>query len=713
MKLSPHNSITREVRRLTVLIALVAVLVTGTVFLGVISRSATTVIKRQTALADTVSDDVSVAVYDQLAQSYTRLAEAKAGTVTSFFKGYTDDVATASSMVTCCLTDGRFSGVPVPFADEAVPGEKTMTLYLDDPTADTSAIDAEIQAAGCVEPYFYSYMEDDRYNEVCSMAYISKSGFCLVYDDVADALSAGLELTRRTPDYYKNLECSNTDIVIISGHSDKYGRGMVMTLTAPVFSTNSPDETDVAGWVVTDFYISSMGSYSLYADLDDPRAFTMLFSDGMILVKSDDISGDLTDERWTGYFPLSSTDRERVLSGESGLYGLENGDYAAFAQAGDGLELYVGIYIPEALITTSPNAARDSVIENSGNVQENTRRGIIILDIILLCVLAAVLVAVYFISALFVKRITAPIVRLTADVEIISGGDLDHRTAVSSDDEMGILAQSFNNMAQSLTEYMNNIQSIAAENERISTELELAAKIQLSMLPEVTDEYRSDGRFDIAASMDPAKEVGGDFYDFFMVDENHLAIVVADVSGKGVPAALFMAVGKQLIQEATVPGVPLGDVFTRVNDKLCANNDNGLFITAFEAVIDLNTGETEYANAGHELPFLAKKDGSFEALPMKHGFVLAGMEGVKYKSSFITLDPGEVLFQYTDGITEATNASQELYGMDRLGACLNSMSSRQPADILTAVTDDVWAFVGDAPQFDDMTMLAFRRSESA
>ena len=243
------------------------------------------------------------------------------------------------------------------------------------------------------------------------------------------------------------------------------------------------------------------------------------------------------------------------------------------------------------------------------------------------------------------------------------------------------------------------------ERQRISTELDVATRIQADMLPCIFPAFPERPEFDIYATMNPAKEVGGDFYDFFMVDETHLAIVIADVSGKGVPAALFMVIGKTLINDHTKPGTDLGDVFSEVNELLCRSNNEGLFITAFEGVLDLVTGEFSFVNAGHEMPFIARAGGVYEAHKLRPGFVLAGMEDMVYQSGSIQLLPGDKIFQYTDGVTEATNAAHELYGMERLTEVLAKNTDKKPAELLPIIKADIDAFVGEAPQFDDITML--------
>lgn len=243
------------------------------------------------------------------------------------------------------------------------------------------------------------------------------------------------------------------------------------------------------------------------------------------------------------------------------------------------------------------------------------------------------------------------------------------------------------------------------ERQRISTELDVATRIQADMLPCIFPAFPDRPEFDIYAAMNPAKEVGGDFYDFFMVDDTHLAIVIADVSGKGVPAALFMVIGKTLLNDHTKPGTDLGEVFSEVNELLCRANNEGLFITAFEGVLNLVTGEFSFVNAGHEMPFIAKDGGVYEAYKLRPGFVLAGMEGMAYQSGSIQLSPGDKIFQYTDGVTEATNTAYELYGMERLSKVLSENTDKKPAELLSIVKADIDAFVGDAPQFDDITML--------
>lgn len=322
--------------------------------------------------------------------------------------------------------------------------------------------------------------------------------------------------------------------------------------------------------------------------------------------------------------------------------------------------------------------------------------------------LAIILIAILAYMLFVRKVVTKPIGRLAAFTkEITDSGEFENQhIEIRTGDEIEDLGNSFNFMLKELENYIENLSRVTAEKERIGAELDIAAHIQASMLPCIFPAFPEREEFEVFASMTPAKEVGGDFYDFFMVDETHLAIVVADVSGKGVPAALFMVIGKTLIKDHTLPGRDLGEVFSRVNEMLCEANSEGLFITAFEGVLDLVTGEFTFVNAGHEQPFICRKgENGYEAYKIRAGFVLAGMEEMRYKAGSITLSEGDKIFQYTDGVTEATDAGNQLYGMDRLGNVLSRHADLSPTDLLPVVKEDIDAFVGEAPQFDDITML--------
>ena len=243
------------------------------------------------------------------------------------------------------------------------------------------------------------------------------------------------------------------------------------------------------------------------------------------------------------------------------------------------------------------------------------------------------------------------------------------------------------------------------ETARLDTELTMATRIQAETLPNIFPAFPDREDFNIYATMNPAKEVGGDFYDFFLIDDTHLGIVMADVSGKGVPAALFMMVSKILVQNYAMMGLSPKEVLEAVNRQICANNPEEMFVTVWFGCLDLETGILQASNAGHEYPVLKNPDGEFEMVKDKHGLVIGGMDNVKYSQYELKMEPGAKLFLYTDGIPEATNSSNELFGTDRMVDALRIVENDDPEDILGVVKAAVEDFVKEAPQFDDLTML--------
>lgn len=295
----------------------------------------------------------------------------------------------------------------------------------------------------------------------------------------------------------------------------------------------------------------------------------------------------------------------------------------------------------------------------------------------------------------------------------VTEGEHGERSAISqlnirTGDEIQALSEAIKTMELEINEYIQDLTSVTAEKERIGAELNVATQIQADMLPRIFPAFPERTEFDIYATMNPAKEVGGDFYDFFLVDDDHLAVVIADVSGKGVPAALFMVIAKTLIKNHAQNKDCPGDVFTQTNEQLCEGNDAGLFVTAWMGILEISTGKFIYVNAGHNPPLLRHANGSFEWLKSRPGFVLAGMEGIRYRENVMELAPGDTLYLYTDGVTEATDANQELFGEERLQTALNEQPDLPVDDLLPKIKHCIDEFVGDAEQFDDITMLGLK-----
>ena len=353
------------------------------------------------------------------------------------------------------------------------------------------------------------------------------------------------------------------------------------------------------------------------------------------------------------------------------------------------------------------NTVNAQTQELARNAQAGLRRLAIIFIIGTVASFVVFGVFVSVLGARVSKGITDPISRLAEGVKETGSGNFEKRFEGFPDDEIGELAGRFNVMQEDLLKYTENLRAVTAEKERIGAELDVATRIQADMLPRIFPPFPDRSEMKLYASMTPAKEVGGDFYDFFMVGEDRLALIIGDVSGKGVPAALFMVISKTLIKNRAAQGGTPAEILADVNRQLCEGNESDMFVTCWLGIVELSTGRITAASAGHEFPAVCGADGRFSLFRDKHGFVLAGMEGSKYKDYVFELEKGGSLFVYTDGVPEATDGSGELFGAERMTDALNGAESSDPESLLRAVEKSVLEFVGDAPQFDDLTMLGF------
>ena len=312
-------------------------------------------------------------------------------------------------------------------------------------------------------------------------------------------------------------------------------------------------------------------------------------------------------------------------------------------------------------------------------------------------IFAVLFILIYF---LIKKVIIDNLRKINGTLAEITDGNLNVTVDVRSNKEFASLSDDINQTVSTLKHYISEAAA------RIDKELEFAKQIQYSALPSVFPPYPNHTDFEIYAEMITAKEVGGDFYDFYMLGISTLAFLVADVSGKGIPAAMFMMQAKTIIKDLAESGLELSEIFMTANKKLCENNDAGMFVTAWMGILDLKTGLLKFVNAGHNPPLLKQKNGEFTYLKARSGMVLAGMDGVKYRQNELQLTPGDQIFLYTDGVTEATDKDNQLYGEERLLKTVNKNIIKDTKGLCEAVKTDVDKFVGDAPQFDDITMLS-------
>ena len=515
-----------------------------------------------------------------------------------------------------------------------------------------------------------------------------------------------LEITQR-PWYVQAAEAG--ELIFTGVELDAYAEAPMLECAAPVYHNG-----ELVAVVSADIYLDSINDY-VQSVASEGSFVCVISNNGEVLFSPERegvfmpaVSSEAGDLRESGNKALAAFVTQ-ALSESTGLQLIEI----------DGKEYYVtGAPLPTvgwAVLTVVDKAVTDlptvamlaqyDEINNSALAAyedgvQHTARTLVILTIVI-TLLAAI-------GALFVAtRVVKPLERMTKRINALSGSDqaFEMEDAYRTNDEIEILAESFAALSKKTRDYIVQITQITAEKERIGTELALATRIQADMLPNIYPAFPDRPEFDIYATMTPAKEVGGDFYDFFLIDDDHLGLVMADVSGKGVPAALFMMISKILVQNYAMTGRSPAEVLRAVNDQICSNNREEMFVTVWFGVLDLKTGKITAANAGHEYPAVMLSGGRFELIKDKHGFVIGGMEGIRYKEYELTLTPGSRLFLYTDGVPEATDAQNEMFGTDRMLAALNERPDAAPETILHIVRAAVDGFVKDAEQFDDLTML--------
>ena len=442
--------------------------------------------------------------------------------------------------------------------------------------------------------------------------------------------------------------------------------------------------------------------YCLSADPD--------YSGGMFLLSASDGHQRRGFEYGDAYklgAAVRSTDSQRQALSRAALnvkgYLVDSGDYMdqyTYLATVEGRPVIIGMTFPLSGLTEEVRA------------QTTRSAAHFMLLQVALSLLCLILISVFMLRPL--KRVQESVERYKDDKD--SEAAVRSLALVRSRNEIGTLARGFSDMAREIDRYMREITAITSEKERISAELRMAADIQAHALPDHFPAFPDRKEFEIYASMDPAKEVGGDFYDFFMIDDDHLAMVTADVSGKGVPAALFMMTAKTILKTRAQTGGTPAEVLREANASLCENNRENMFVTVWLGVLEISTGILTCADAGHE-QLLLWQDGAWQFLPKRRGPALAALDpedillmGKKFGffDQTVQLRPGDVIFQYTDGVTEATDRDNTLYGMDRLIHAAGTAPDVEPENLLPHIRSDIDAFVKDAPQFDDITMLAMR-----
>ena len=666
------NGKRRPIRRRVVLIVLLVSLVAMTLASGVSIVSMLSI--RNTsreALQQQLEINLSNTIADKAA-----LADAQFGKYREYINGF------ATQIHDMYVHPENYASREVKPPKASNKGILAMQRYLRDSTVTTEAVREEINLLGNLEDEWYAAVSQNE--KVITTVYLgTESGLHVAYDTASDLGveegSAESHFDYSHKEWYalakETGEGDFTDI-----YPDSYRRGLMVSVYAPFLDAKN----QFAGSVSMDMLIEDIYQQIVSMDLGEGGSVYLVDEKGYTL--DPNRKNQLVE---INYLINDQTVVEAMRNGKSGFGVSDDGIYYVYAPVeSTGWMLCIGI--PESTVMSSVEA-----------MDRNIRTAILLFTGVFLVLLAAVVL----VSLRFSKTLTDPLIALGKDAHTISGGNLDYRAKVQRNDEIGDLAVSFNDMAGSLKQYIADLTRVTAEKERIGAELNVATKIQADMLPRIFPAFPDRTEIDIFAAMDPAKEVGGDFYDFFLVDDDHLCMVMADVSGKGVPAALFMVIAKTLIKNQAQLGKSPAEILYNVNNQLCDGNEMEMFVTVWLAILDMSTGKGVAANAGHEHPALCRKNGKYELVEYRHSPAVAVMEEMRFKEHEFILYPGDHLFVYTDGVPEATNAEKELFGSERMLTALNRQPDANPRKVLKHVRQAVDDFVQDAEQFDDLTML--------
>jgi sigma-B regulation protein RsbU (phosphoserine phosphatase) len=622
-----------------------------------------------------------------------------------------DAVYFAENVTEIYKTANMLPRVRVPYATSENSGKLALWLASANGKADYPRIRNEAELLGNVKPIFTSNA-DDMETLTKSLYLGTESGFLISYDRFSEDKNQIFD--PRAQQWYSGAKdiCGNYWVRCGTYWTDPYndsssGGKLLVTCSHPF---KGADGT-FRGAVGIDVFIEDLNTI-VNVDSGKYGQAVVVNAKGMVIASSEmKMRADGIYETKSAY-AKNNFDYNRVLDKMIG------GESGSAKVSVDGKEMYMA-YARIAVTGWSVALMRPvsdvmgPVTENRVAIENMTRRSLGAVNAAIMSVLAAfaagfalIAAAVIYLARMLSAKISRPIVTLEAGLARIAGGELDTRISLKTGDEIEQLGESVNSMARELKKYISNLQSVTAEKERIGAELGVATKIQASMLPRTFPPFPNRAEFDIYASMRPAKEVGGDFYDFFLVNESTLAVIIADVSGKGVPAALFMVVAKTLIKNNAQSGKSPKEVFEKVNRMLCEGNDTGMFVTAFMGYLDIGTGKFLYVNAGHNPPILIESGGKCDTVRVKPGFVLAGFESTRYVEGELTMRRGDALFLYTDGITETVNPQNALFGQARLMETVNGNAHLPPREFTEEIRREIDVFADGAEQADDITMLA-------
>jgi sigma-B regulation protein RsbU (phosphoserine phosphatase) len=586
------------------------------------------------------------------------------------------------------------------------------------PGTDYSRVRAEAELAGNISEMLRQITVIDR--GIATSTIGGESGYVIAMDANPWLM---VDFDPRTFGWYRGAVAADT---LAEGHAywtdvyeDHRGRGPAITCAVPFYEAPSADRRVLRGVARSTVMLSELSRIIDSAGLGRTGQLFILNNDGIKIYSSEGVDialgegGKIIGEN----FLESSNPRLRSLGlsmtlGASGMNELEMDGvpvYTAYAPVQTlGWSLGVAVSVQE--VSASAFLIENQIWRITDNTTSAIDRYIFLLAAFIALLLLLTVMGIAFFAVRFTQAIAGPILALNNGVHEVANGNLEREVIVKTGDELEQLATAFNMMTAQLRRHIAEIARATAERQRIDTELEIATRIQMSMLPNDFPPFRGrKNEFDLYAQVHPAREVGGDFYDFFFIDDDHFAVVVADVSGKGVPAALFMAITKTIIKNRLQGGGDPSLALEIINRQLCDNNIMDMFVTVWLCVLEISSNNLVYVNAGHNQPLVGHGKGpGFTFLVSPPDLPLAGMDDSRYHSREMRLDSGDMLFLYTDGIVEAADSSGVLYGKERLRSFLNANADGDLTDMLPRLRADIAAFTGGAEQSDDITMLAIR-----
>lgn len=651
-------------------------------------------------------------LYDVLESSVTKNNTLQAYIADDMFEEIVTDVNTLQA-----LAEGYFShrGAydPIPYypPDPAMDGTITAQVLWDETVVDYGDSDY-LEIAAHMSDIMIAMCESSGYMDNCYIGFEDGTSLCI------DAMSANkydedgnlIYFPARVRPWYEEAVAEG-GLVISGVIYDTFSGKSCVTCSAPIRV-----DGELIGVVGIDLFLDELEAY-VNQSAGNVGFICIVNSDGQVIFAPEGNGLFEVEDQYVAYDLRESNNSDLaefvtqalVMSTDLQLINIDGKEYY---MAGSPIPTvgWTAISVVEKDLTEAPtNLMLEEYDRINTEARENYKEAQAKLMILSSILVGLIMIAGVIVTLILADRIVKPIESMTQDIiEGSNSGKLfEMKPIYNTNDEIEILAESFDDLSKKTKQYITEITQITKESERISTELTLATQIQASMLPHDFPPFPNHSEFDLYAVMDPAREVGGDFYDYYLIDDDHLALLVADVSGKGIPAALFMMISKTILQSCAMLGKSPAEVLDKTNQALCTNNLVEMFVTVWIGILEISTGKLLAANAGHEYPVLRRAGGKFEVFKDKHSLAVGAMDTTVYHEYELDLKKGDKLFIYTDGVPEATDADDNMFGSERMLNALNADPDADPETLLKNVKQAVSDFVKDSEQFDDLTMLGF------